>query len=153
MAISKNKTRKYSKSSSSDTTIKKIILAVIFISMLVVIIAVVCSFVLDPQKRVPEDISKLSAEYYEDYFYENLTHSARFQDDKIFNSVMEKYHTYGLAPIRLSDLLLYDNQKNANYREYLTKYCDENATTIKFYPESPYGKKDYRVDITYACNF
>ena len=121
--------------------------------MLTIVIAVICAFTLNPQQRVQTDIPKLSSEYYEDYFYKNLTNSPRFQDAKAFNEVMDKYHTYGLPPIKLSDLLLYDNQKNAKHRDFLTKYCDENLTTIKFYPDSPYGKQDYRVDINYACNF
>ena len=140
-------------SSYSDNFFKKFILVIIFSTMLVVIIAVICCFTLNSERRVQNDITKLATEYYEDYFYENLTHSTRFQSTKAFNEVMDKYHTYGLSPIRLSDLLLYDNQKNAKYRDFLTKYCDENLTIIKFYPDSPYGKQDYRTDITYSCNF
>ena len=157
-----NKTKKYSKSyhssrartsSHSDTFVKKIILGIIFAAMLVVVIAVVCAFLLNPQKRIQAEIPQLAAEYYEDYFYENLTRSPQFKDPNNFNTIMEKYNTYGLPPIRLSDLLLYANEKNADHRDFLTKYCDENSTIIKFFADPPYGKKDYHTDITYACNF
>ena len=66
---------------------------------------------------------------------------------------MEKYEKHGFSAVSLRQLLLYDNHKNEKYDGELTKYCDKDRTVIKFYPESPYEKTNYRVDYTYSCEF
>ena len=162
MVTSRNKSKKYSTSyhttrsrvpERQNNFAKKTILIVILVATLTVVTAVICTFFLNPKTRVENEISALAAEYYEDYFYDNLTHSIQFKTNNNLDSTMEKYHKYGLAPITLSDLLLYNNEKNADHRDFLTKYCDENTTYIKFYPFSPYNKQDYRTEIDYACTF
>ena len=132
---------------------KKAILLVILGASLVVITGLICASVFNPEALVKSQISALATDYYENYFYNNLQSSENFQQIKDLNTAMEKYHVSGLSPITLNDLLLYDNQKNQRYRDLLTKYCDENSTTIKFYMDPPYDQKSYHTDITYACIF
>ena len=161
MVKSKNR-KKYSSSihnsnryllSVSNPKVKKTILLVILIASLVVAFGVIYAIFFNTEKVVKSKISALATDYYENYFYENLINSDKFKQLKDLDTEMEKYHTSGLAPVTLSNLLLYDNQKNATYRNYLTAYCDENATQIKFYMDPPYGRQNYHYDINYSCNF
>ena len=161
MVKSKNR-KKYSSSihnsnrylpSVSNPKVKKTILLVILIASLVVAFGVIYAIFFNTEKVVKSKISALATDYYENYFYENLVNSDKFKQLKNLDTEMEKYHTNGLAPVTLSNLLLYDTQKNATYRNYLPAYCDENATQITFYMDPPYGRQDYHYDINYSCNF
>lgn len=137
--------RRRASSSHFVSLVKKIIIAIICIVTLIMIILVACIPVLTPEHRVKSTISDLATDYYENYFYENLN----FPSD----TVLEKYRIYGLAPITLRDLLLYDNQKNISHRDSLITYCDENTTTVKFYMDPPYDRTSYHTEYTYSCNF
>lgn len=137
----------------SSPAIKKTILLVIMIASLVVAFSIIYTIFFNTEKVIKSKISALATDYYENYFYENLINSDKFKQIKNLDTEMEKYHTDGLAPVSLSNLLLYDNQKNDEYRDYLTTYCDENATTIKFYMDPPYERTSYHYDINYSCNF
>lgn len=131
--------------------VQKIILGIIAACFLVVIFYLIYSLINRPENRVPRLISEISEDYYENYLYEKFSKSDSFKNDP--DKTMELYSQYGFTPVDLKTLLLYDNQKNAKYSEELRKYCSVEATSVKFYPESPYGKKDYRVEYSYSCEF
>ncbi len=152
-----NYNKKYSSknrlSSNSSPLAKKIILSVIIAAAITVIIACLSILFLDKQKLTESRIEQLAIDYYENYFYPNFTSSKDFKKNKDLDSVMNIYNKYGFAPVSLRQLLLYDNEKNAEYSKSLTKYCNQNTTFIKFYIDAPYGKTDYHYDITYSCNY
>ena len=150
MVKSKNKRR--NRKNLTDPT-QKIILGVIAAASLVVVIGIIIALFFNNENMVKSKISALANDYYENYFYKNLTSSEKFKKIKDLDAAMEKYHTNGLSPVTLRNLLLYDDQKNIEFSDYLTKYCDENATTVKFYMDPPYNQKSYHTEITYACNF
>ncbi len=132
-----------------DSPAKKIILTIIILTFILVIVAVCCSFFLKDESLTKSKIENLATSYYEDYLYKNLITS----NHENLDSVMEKYETYGSAPITLRQLLLYAQQKNLNYPEKILKYCDENLTYVRFYPEPPYSKNSYHTEYSYSCNF
>ena len=158
MVKSKNQRKNYSSKKRRNNKnlinpTKKIILGVIAVASLVVVVGLIVALLFNNENMVKSKISALANDYYENYFYKNLTSSEKFKQIKDLDTAMEKYHTNGLSPVTLRNLLLYDDQKNIEFRDYLTKYCDENATTVKFYMDPPYDQKSYRAEITYACNF
>lgn len=124
----------------------RIILAVISLVFIAVAIAIFCALFFTPERITKSTISALAADYYENNFYDQLSL------DQASPSEITKYETYGFAPVTLRQLLLYDDQKNAATATSILKYCDENATVIRFFLDSPYGKTDYHVDYTYSCN-
>ena len=131
----------------------KIVLTTIILTMIVVVIAIVCSFLLVKENVIKNKISALASDYYENYFYPKFTSSSNYQKIDNLDTTMAKYRDYGFSPISLRDLLLYDDQKNASERTFLTDNCDENKTFIKFYLEPPYDKASYHTEYTYSCNF
>lgn len=160
--VKSKKSQKYSTSvhkvnryrnNASNSKIKITVLLVILIASLIVAFSIIYAIFFNTEKVIKSKISALATDYYENYFYENLISSDKFKQVKNLDSTMEKYHTSGLSPVSLSDLLLYDNQKNHEYRDYLTTYCDEDRTSIKFYMDPPYERTSYHYEITYSCNF
>lgn len=144
---------RYSTKHPSSLLAKKIILSVIAIATLIVVFAICCTFFLNPENQIKSRITSIATDYYENYFYDNFANSTEFKQISNPDSVLERYRTSGFAPVALRDLLLYDNQKNIEHRDFLTKYCDENSTIVKFYIDPPYDRTSYHYDITYSCNF
>ena len=141
------------KAKKSASLAKKTILLVILIISVAIITTLVSTLFFDNEKNVKAKISQLTNDYYENYFYEQLVNSDKLKQLDNFEETMEKYHNGGLSILSLRDLLLYDNKKNIQYEEYLTKFCDKQATKIRIFPDPPYGRTDYHADITYSCNF
>ena len=133
--------------------IKKTMLIVISVAGIIVVGGIFYAIFFNSENIVKAKISGMATDYYENYFYEKLLDSDKFKQIKNQEEKMEKYHTEGLSPITLGDLLLYDNEKNKEHRKYLTEYCDENQTLIKYYMDPPYERDSYHVEITYSCNF
>lgn len=148
---SQNVHRSYPRTTTRPaTTARKTIIIIIVLSMAVVILGAAAATFMTNESRVKSKVSDLASDYYENYFYTNLISSPKFKD---LNSTMEKYQEHGFSTISLNELLLYDNQKNAKFSDYLTEYCDENKTFIKFYPDPPYDRKSYHIQFSYACTF
>ena len=130
---------------SSKTPVQKITLAIIILATLSVLAALICSIIFNPERMVKSTLSRLATEYYEDYFYPHLSSDPA--------QALEKYTNTGLAKVTLRQLLLYDDEKNAEYQSLFDKYCDINNTSVQFFPIAPFGQSDYRIDYTYSCNF
>ena len=133
------------------TTPQKVVLVIIILSMITVIVSAVCIFLFKPENTVKAKISELSADYYENYLYPSFNFEGLSSEE--LSDFMKKYETNGLTAVPLRQLLLYDHQKNADAAPLLKKYCDEDATLIRVYPEPPYSKTSYHIDYIYACEF
>ncbi len=153
MAKSKNKKTQANSRRRRYSPAQKTILLIIFIAFFIVFIALLCAFFLKPEKIVKSKIDTIASDYYENYFYEKLITSEKYTESKDLDDILGRYKDNGLATLNLRQLLLYDNQKNAEFAPYLKKYCDEENTYIKFYPEPPYSRTSYHIDYTYSCNF
>lgn len=148
------KNKKKSKTHKNKfSNVQIITLAIIIISIIVVFISLIAAIIMQPERQIHGTIEKLASEYYEDYYYEIIINSEEFKNQPDLNSVLGKYQEKGFSAIPLSELLLYDSQKNQAYANFLTKYCDENETTIKFYPDPPFEKTSYHTEYSYSCNF
>lgn len=116
--------------------------------MVIVTISAFITVFFSAENTTKRTLSRIAAEYYEEYLYPTIDHS-----DEKFTTTMETYAKSGLTPTTLRQLLLYDHQKNAALTPALQKYCDENHTRIKYYPEPPFTKTSYRIEFTYSCDF
>lgn len=130
-------------------TAKRSIVTIIIFAMLIVILVTLLSIFQNPETAVRRKIESITSDYYENHFYPEITDGVEGSLDEI----MEHYHTHGFAIVSLRQLLLYDNGRHAESTGAITKYCDENSTFARIYPEPPYGKTNYRVEYTYSCAF
>ena len=130
-------------------TTKRSILTVIISAMLVVILAVLLSTFSSPERVVKSKIESIATDYYENYFYPEIT----TDNSTPLSQIMSRYEKPGFAKVTLRQLLLFDNGRYNSAATTLTKYCDENATFIQIFPTSPFSKTDYRIDYHYSCTF
>ena len=130
---------------------KRSILAVIVIAMLVVVAALLFTKFYDPEKAVTKQIETITADYYETYFYPRINNNGTAE--KPISEIIARYKDTGFSKITLRQLLLFDSARHANLSDFLTKYCDEEATYVKIYPDEPYNNTDYHVDYHYSCEF
>ena len=128
--------------------VQKIMITIISFLFTIVILLCISSIFLNPEARVKSKISKLASNYYESYIYENLKNSDKVKD---FEKTIENYKDYGFSNITLRQLIYFDD--NTETINFLKKYCDENKTYVKIYPEPPYSKTSYHIDYHYACEF
>lgn len=129
---------------------KKIIIAIICITMLLIAIAVGFSIFYHPEDSVKSHIDDLARHYYEDFIYQSV---AKANDASGITTALSEYSEHGLSRTTLRQLLLHDPSTDPNTINLIRKYCDENKTTVKFYPEPPYHQSSFHFDFTYSCNF
>ena len=129
---------------------KKIIFITIILASILVIVTVIFSSYFTNEHLVKSKINSLANEYYENFFYNNSISNIPENERE---SALGRYLESGFSTITLNHLLLYDDQKNKEYSDYLLGYCDGNLTYIKFYPLSPFNKTSYRAEFTYSCDF
>ena len=125
------------------------IIAIIVIAMIIVAATIVTIYLTNPERTTKWRIEAITADYYENYFYPNLTSAS----DESLDKQMERFKVLGFSTLTLRDLLLFDSGRYVNDMPTLTKYCDEEETKIHITPVEPYGKKDYTVDYRYSCVF
>ena len=130
-------------------TARNVILTVIVITTFIVCATILLTFFLDPARQVESKINSLATNYYEKVFYEDLN----INNPNDAATALEKYQTTGLSTVTLRQLLLSDVGKNTNDADYLLKYCDAEATRVKFYPDPPFTRTSYHIEYTYSCNF
>lgn len=135
------------------TFAQKLILVTIIMTIILVILAIVSSFLLQPERLVKSRLSAIASDYYENHLYANFENSPQRADITDLDEFMQKYATHGFARVSLRQLLLYDNEKYTSDADYLLTYCDANTTYVKFYPDPPYDRTSYHFEFTYSCAF
>ena len=136
----------------SDAVVaRRVIIGVICAAIVVVVVSLIGSYFWNDEKRVEAKMEEMAREYYEGFIYENLVHGAMSKDE--VEKVVSRYEKRGFAAVNLRQLLLYDGKKNMESAGYIKNYCDENQTSVKFYPEEPYDKKSYRIEYKYKCEW
>ena len=96
-------------------------------------------------------MDNLAKTYYEEFIYEGIKNASANEDEVA--KKMDRYVESGFAPVNLRQLMLYKREQTKKDADYIRRYCDENKTSVKFYPEKPYGKEDYRIEFRYSCEF
>ena len=147
LARSKNFSRK------SFRVTRNIVITVIVLAMIIVVLSVFFSHITSPENIVHRKIEEITADYYENYWYDIYSKAVEESSDKTIADSLSHYSEKGLNKVTLRTLLLFDGERNASSASTLTHYCDENDTFVKIYPTAPYGKKDYRVEYNYSCIF
>lgn len=130
---------------------RRVAISVVALAMLIVVLSVFFSHITSPETQVKRKIEEISADYYENYYYDRLASYAT--EAKPLEDSLAHYAEKGFNKTTLRQLLLFDGERNSAAAPTLTHYCDENETYIKIYPVAPYGKKDYRIEYNYSCVF
>lgn len=130
------------------TLAQKTIITIIILAIITVTASVICGLVFDTEYKIKNRISQLASEYYENYFYHNISES---NDNPA--EALKRYTDTGLAKVSLRQLVLSNPNISNDEKDFLYQHCNENSTSVQFFPESPYDEKSYRTEYTYSCKF
>ena len=130
-------------------TARNIILTIIILAAIAVACVVFSIFFFSPENVVKRTIPAIATDYYENYFYPEITEGNINSPSDIFS----KYTNTGFSRITFRQLLFYDAERHPDAAAAITTYCDLSGSYIQIYPESPFGKSDYRIDYHYSCQF
>lgn len=118
----------------------------IIASILLVLLVIVVVLVVMPKKdnnneeTLEESLKKLGVEFYEEKYYttfEDVTKLANYKDTGLNISLTNLNVT---LPISTEIKEKLDDEK-----------CNLDNTKIRVYPTSPYGAKDYKIEVELAC--
>ncbi|MDO5481324.1 MAG: hypothetical protein Q4F60_03210 [Candidatus Saccharibacteria bacterium] len=101
------------------------------------------------ENQVQREIEALAADYYENYLYENYFLKIPEADRR---AEFEQYLGRGMNPVYLREILNYSKDKHSeSVKIFQTARCDTNSTSVKYFPEEPYGRSDFRVEYKLSC--
>lgn len=165
-AVARHATSYHKKSTDFSTRFyyfaKNSVITIIITVAIAMVGFTIFNIIATPEHLVKKEIETITADYYENYFYQNiLKNNSIYEKDvadpkaaeRIMSNILEKYIERGFPRINLNQLLLYDNFKHYSSAELLGQYCNLENTFITIHPEPPFTSKDYRVDYDYSCNF
>ena len=129
---------------------RKTAITAIIVSIVAVLIALVVLLFFTPEQNIKGRIEGLAKEYYETYFYQQFTKSIPAEN---IDDVLGSYTEHGFSEVPLRQLLFYDGGKNSGLADEFGKYCNLNATSVRFIPDEPFGPTNYHTEYKYSCNF
>lgn len=106
----------------------------------------------DTFAAVKSNLSTVSAEYYENYFFPSLESSIHAHGASTLSDVLSNYTETGFARVPLRQILLHTSQDDS-ITSIITSYCDTNSTFVYYYPEPPFTSTSYHTNFDYSCNF
>lgn len=130
---------------------RRVVMTVIIALIVAVAVALASFLLLNPKRLAMNKIEAMAKEYYEDFTYAGLVENVGTGSK--LHEVMGKYVAKGFASVSLRQLLLYNNQKNLKGGGFLREMCDENTSSVKFYPEEPFDQHSYRIEYRLNCDF
>lgn len=129
---------------------KVALMAIVLVSASAIIVSLLSLAVLDPEKRAKIALEQIAKEYYTEYLYPRLIGTKTSPEE-----ALKVYTETGVPKVFLRQMLWYDGAKNQNKagvfaNDYLN--CDTNHTGVRFYPEAPYEKEDFRTEYYWSCD-
>lgn len=121
-------------------------------TIIIVLVILSITVIFNKERIITNKVKKMAYEYYSEYYYDSLKEGRKKED---FEKIMDKYSGIGFK-ISLENISSIDNGK---YKEEVesfgskNKKCDELNTRAIIYPEKPYSKKDYRIEVELDCGF
>lgn len=131
--------------------IGKVAIGMIILLMVGVAGYVAWQFYNMPEYATDREMNMLAKDYYENYFYDMFVNNL---GDNSLTKAMGQYDEKGMDPVKLRQLLLFDNGRHADSREIFSSKsypCDTNLSYVKYHPFAPYGKTDYTYEIKMSC--
>lgn len=131
--------------------IAKVAIGLIILLMIGVAGFVAWQFYNMPEYATEREINALAKDYYENYFYDKFVENL---GDNSLTEAMGQYNEVGMDPVKLRQLLLFDDGRHENSRAVFTNKsypCDTNLSYVKYRPFAPYGKTDYTYEVKLSC--
>lgn len=96
------------------------------------------------ESLIKSELRKMTEEFYGYYYDDN-------NKDKKASEYLKQFKDTGLS-ITYGDLKIFlENRTQKKYDSKKLEKCDVAKTKMTMYPESPYGKKDLRIEFEISC--
>ncbi len=134
---------------------KMIYLSIIIVLIMVILIYFVSKAFLEARKtnqeRVTEYIEKLAKDFYEDYYYPQLNDMKENELIEDIPTFLSNFEQRGI-PISLNQLIEVHYKTESEINKVLKNYqCSFEETGFQIYPQSPYQKDSYKLDLHIVC--
>lgn len=112
------------------------------------------TFAFNNQEAILKDYLKdMGKEFYENLYYDQVEQKNETKKKEF----LAKFSEIGIK-ISLDSLSRYNADKNkekldAFVNKKTNEHCDTENTKVIIYPQEPYGKSDYRMDVNLVCGF
>lgn len=133
---------------------KKCLIAGIGLIALVAIIILVIVLLSGNSKEetLKKYMKEMGVSFYEDLYYEQIG-----KNDEERAKFLKNYTDLGIK-INLDGLSRYKEEENKEKLEAFknpktNEACNNKDTKVIIYPQEPYGKKDYRMEVILECGF
>ena len=129
---------------------KVIIIAIC--AVVVIAIGIVLKFINSDEKKITNSIKTMGESFYTEYYYPSLS---KDRDKKELEKILSNFKDKGIK-INLKNLAIYNNgkyKKEIDSFKNKDKKCNQTGTKVIIYPNSPYGKNDYKIDVELDCGF
>lgn len=144
------KTKKEAKCSKKKFILIGSIVAGVIVLAVLIILCITVFF--NKERITTKKVKSMGVDYYTNYLYDTLSKDRKKED---LNKILAKYAGIGIK-INLETLEKYSSGK---YKEEIKnlksnkKACDKKNTMVIIYPEEPYNKTNYRVEVELDCGF
>lgn len=105
------------------------------------------------QDELTTELKAMGEEFYTDFYY---TEISKNKSNKEVSEFLSKFAEVGVK-VNLDNLSRYDSNKNKDkveeFKNEKGDSCNQSTTQAIIYPQSPYGKNDYKVEAELDCNF
>ena len=122
-------------------------------AVVVIGIVVALIFILggNNEKKLNANLTTLGKQFYEEFYYPSQEKSQ--EDVKAFVKKFEKtgikVNLENIAKVSKVDKDLVKSMVNSKTK----KDCDKSESYVIIYPEKPYGKTNYKIEVTLDCGF
>ncbi len=124
------------------------LIGIVICSSLLIALALCTGMRKSPQEKAEIELEKLANVYYVEYLYPRLLGNLENNPE----TMLKVYYEVGVPTTYLRQLLHYNDDEYADLAKVFDKLgCNTNATGVKFFPQEPYGQRDYTVEYIWQC--
>ncbi len=133
--------------------IAKICLIAVLLIIVFVVVFILTSYKVSLEDKLSKSLTNMGKEFYTDFYYKEISAN---KTSKEISDFLSRYKDMGIK-INLDNLLKYNEEGNKNkikeFKNEDGKECNKTNTKAIIYPKSPYGEKDFTIEIELDCEF
>lgn len=103
------------------------------------------------EEILTEKLEELGVKFYEDFYYKQVGTS-----DEEKAKFLKEYSSIGIK-VDLNNLARYNDDPETILKEFTNsmtnKDCDKDNSKVIIYPQDPYNKDSYKIEVELVCGF
>lgn len=147
------KEKTLTKNQKGKKIIQICLIAVLLIVVFVVVFILTGGYKVSLEDKLSKSLTNMGKEFYTDFYYKEISANKTSAEISDF---LSKYKDVGIK-INLDNLSRYNEEDNENkikeFKNEDGKECNKTNTKAIIYPKSPYGEKDFTIEVELDCGF